>query len=470
MSDRDHPMRPLRPARVTRALQVVCSTVFMLVGSEVAFAQSEPPLTVPPTPQLPPPGEAIPLEGWLLFPSIKTYSIYSDNLFQSPTAPVKVGGLGATPALTAEWTNGIHTTTLFGTFDRQVFPTDDAINTFDPKATITQQYQPLRDLTFRATADYTHKTIASTLQNSIPTPVTAPQSAVLPNGDTLLPNGTIVSPTGQVVGQASPTLSVNGTSMINPYDQYTGTLSIDKIFNHGILTVSSSAAQTNYENQSTQDYSSRSFNGSGGVWLGPLLYAFSDGSIARNSGSLQTPGAVTSYRARGGIGTRQFGLFRVSAYFGHQGSESSTGTAGGEIYGAALSYYPIAPWTLSVSADETVNLSSQTLVSNLALTLPAVTPLQIPLGASTRITSTSLNSDYTISPQWSTSEHFSYTHIEYVDSPRLDNSWLADATLSYSIWRNMTLSWEYQYSHILSNVPLNSSTRNYATMSALYKF
>jgi hypothetical protein len=113
---------------------------------------------------------------------------------------------------------------------------------------------------------------------------------------------------------------------------------------------------------------------------------------------------------------------------------------------------------------------SQTLISNLALNIPAPTPLQIPLGASTRITSSALNSDYVISPLWSTSQHFSYAHVEYIASPRLDNTWLADATLTYNMWRNMALTWEYQYSRILSNAPLNSSTRNYAAMSALYKF
>jgi Putative beta-barrel porin 2 len=470
MSDRRHPMPRRRLARLGRALQIACGAFFLLAGADASFAQSEPPLSIPPTPQLPPPGEAIPVGRWLLYPTIRAYGLYSDNLFQSPTAPVSVWGLGTTPSLTAEWTNGIHTTTLFGNIDRQVYPTDNAINTFDQQANITQKYQPLRDLTFRGTFDFTHKTIASALQNAIPGAVATPQSTVLPNGDTLLPNGTIVSPTGQVLGQANPTLNVTGTSLINPYDQYTGTFAVDKVFNHGILSLNSSAVQTNYENQSAQDYSSRSFSGSGGVWLGPLFYAFSDGSVARNSGSLQAPGAVTSYRARGGIGSRQFGLFRASAYFGHQGSQSATGTAGGEIYGAALSYYATRLWTLNLSADETVNISSQTLASNLALNLPAPTPLQIPLGTSTRITSTALNSDYVISPLWSTSEHFSYTHLEYLNSPRLDNTWLADATLTYNMWRNMSITWEYQYSRILSNAPLNSSTRNYATMSALYKF
>jgi len=469
MSDRDHPMLAKRSVRVIRALRLACWTIFLIGSTGASLAQWAPPLAIPPTPQLAPPGEAIPFAGWLLYPTIKANALYTDNLFQSPQAPISTWGFGAAPSLTAEWTNGIHTTTLFGNFDPEVYPTHNDINTFDGEASFRQKYQPLRDLTFRAIGDYTHKTIANALQSSIPFPITTPHSTVLPNGDTLLPNGTIVSPDGLVVGHASPTLNVNGTSLINPYDQFTGTFAVDKLFDRGILSLSTSAVRTNYENQSAQSNSAGSFTGSGGVWLGPLLYAFSDGVIAKNSGSLQSPGPITSYRARGGIGSGQFGFFLGSVYFGHQGSESPTGTAGGEIYGANLAYYPTPLWTLSVSADETVNISSQTN-SNLALTIPVPSPLLIPLSASTRITSAALNSNYQISPLWSTSEHFSYNRAEYVDSPRVDNSWLADATLSYNMWRNMTITWEYQYSRIQSNAPLSSSTRNYAAMSALYKF
>jgi len=452
------------------AARAALLALMLVVGGRAAFAQSEPPLSIPPTPQLPPPGEAIPIEGWLLFPTIKTYSILSDNLFQSPTAPLAVAGVGVTPALTAEWTNGIHTTTLTGNFDRQVYPSDNQINTFDHQVSATQRYDPLPDLSFHATVDYTHKTISSGLQNAIPGLPSTNQSVVLPNGDTLLPNGTIVSPSGQVVGHESPFAGANGTSTVNPYDQYTGTFGFDKIFNRAILSLTAAVMRTNYVNTDAQDFSTQSLTGSTGVWLGPLFYAFSDGSVAKNSGTIQSPGATTSYQVRGGIGTRQFGLFRASAYYGHQGSQSSNGNAGGEIYGASLSYYPTPPWTLTASADETVNMASQSFVSQLALTTPGLTPLQIPLGSSTRITATTLTSQYNIDPQWTTSEHFGFTTIQYINSTRLDDTFFADATLTYNIWRNMTLSWEYQYNQIKSNAPLTSTKRNYGIMSALYKF
>jgi hypothetical protein len=377
-------------------------------------------------------------------------------------------GFGMTPSLTAERSNGIHTTTIYGNIDRQVYPTDNEVNTFDTQAGFTQKYEALRDLTFSVNGNYAHATLSSSLQNSIPTGVVAPATTVLPNGNTLLPNGVILSPSGQPVGQANPVVGSNVPLTVNASNQFTGTVSVDKIFNRGILDLSGSVSRTDYETQSSQDTRSRTFTERAGVWLGPVFYAYSNGSIGTVV-TEATSASTTSYRVIGGIGTRQFGLFRGSAYFGHQGSEGG-GTAGGDVYGGALSYYPTPYWTFSATVDETINISSQASPSNLALTLPALTPVQIPLSASTRITSASLQSGYEITPQWFTSWQLGYTHIEYIGSPRLDNVWLLDATLRYDIWRHMSLTWEYRYSSVLSNAPLASTTTNYGMMGTTYKF
>lgn len=452
-----------------RALANAC---FLLGCINASFAQSEPPLTVPSTGPLPGPADAIPLAGWLLFPSIRTYTLYSDNIFQSPTAPISALGFGTSPSLTAQWTNGIHTTTLYGNIDRQIYPTDNAINTFDRQATATQRYSPLPDLTFTALGDYTHKTIQSSLTNSIPSAIATPTATptLLPDGNTQLPNGTIVSPTGQIVGQVNPALTANGTSAINPFDQFTGTASVNKIFNHGAITLSGTLARTDYTNPGTPGFTTKSLSENGAVWLGPVFYAYSNGSFAQTSDTAPNPNS-NAYRVVGGIGTRQLGLLRGSLYFGHQGSEvQASGTAGGNVYGGAISYYPTLAWTITAAIDETINVSSETSASTQALTVPVPIPLQIPLSASTRITATSLQTTYAISRQWRTAGNFSYTRVEYINSSRLDNAWLADATLSYDIWRNMTLGWEYQYASIISNAPFTSSKRNYITMSATYKF
>ena len=178
----------------------------------------------------------------------------------------------------------------------------------------------------------------------------------------------------------------------------------------------------------------------------------------------------------GGLGTRPGELFRGLAYFGHQGSDSGSASsgaisAGGNVYGGALYYYPIPTWTISGTIDRTINISSQpTAASNLALALPGVTGVQIPLSASTIVTTTGLQSVYQITPQWFVNGLLSFTRVEYVGSPRVDTTLIFDATLRYDIWRNMSLNWEYRYTNILSNAPLVSTIGNYAVVGATYRF
>ena len=233
------------------------------------------------------------------------------------------------------------------------------------------------------------------------------------------------------------------------------------------------------------DFNSRTLTEKAAFWLGPLLYAYSNGSVttlvtdatfgsttSSPSGSTAPSPSIstTSYRVIGGLGTRQFGLFRGSLYFGYQASEGDGLTAGGDVYGGTLSYYPTAKWTLTGTVDRTINIASQTSQTNLALTLPGLIAEQIPIGASTITTSTGLQSSYEITPQWFARCQLAYSQIEYPGSTRLDNSWVLDATLRYDIWRNMSINWEYRYTSILSNVPLVSLTSNYGMMGATYKF
>lgn len=452
----------------------VACALFLLAWIPLCFAQ-EPPLDVPINRLPARDPDAIAVNGWLLYPTLRTYSLYSDNLFLSPTAPISVPGFGVTPAMTAIWSNGIHTTTLYGEVDRQDYPTDTDIDTFDRRLSFTQKYEALRDLIFSVNGDYTHRTWASGLQSSIPTPVSTPTTTVLPNGNTVLPNGTILSPSGQVVGQTTPAIGSSVALVVDPFDRYTGTFSVEKIFNRGVLNLSSAVSRTAYENQSNPDLQntrSRSFTENAAFWLGPLFYVYSNGSYATVASEATSVSAATtnnSYRVIGGLGTRRFGLFRGSAYYGHQGSDG-VATGGGDVYGGSISYYPTPNWTLTGTVDRTINISSQVSATNLALTLPAFTPVQIPVGSSTRVTATSLQSTYEITPQWFTSCVVAYTQINYVDSPRRDDTWLANATLRYDIWRDMSLTWEYRYRSIISNAPFVSAVSNMFTMGATYKF
>lgn len=453
------------------AALTVLSALFFCNRISTAHAQ-EPPLTVPVggPPALDP--SAIAFDGWQLYPALDFIAENSSNYFLSSQMKVAGWAFGVSPSVTAEWSNGIYTTTLFGTFEHLQYPTDNSVNTEYAEATFTQRYAPLRDLTFTFLGDYTHQTIASSLTSAIPSPIATTATSVLPNGNTVLPNGTIVSPTGQFVGQSSSLPTASGFALVNPYDQFTGTAKVEKIFSDGILTLGASVLRLNYEEQASEpeDFTATTFTEDGAFWLGPVFYAYSDGSFTMRDNTNPNPDS-TAYRVVGGIGTRQFGQFRASLYFGYQGSQASgSGSAGGEVYGGSLTYYPTPDWTIRASVDETTNISSQTSPSTQALNLPVPTPVQIPVSSSTNITAITLRPEYRIAPQWTVSGLFGYTQVEYPGSPFWDNAWLADATLRYDIWRNLTLTLEYQYASIVSNAPMSTANRNLIVMHASYKF
>ena len=147
---------------------------------------------------------AIAVNGWLLYPTMRGYSLYKDNLFLSPLRPIAAAGFGITPSLTAVWSNGIHTTTLYGNIDEQVYPTDNQINSLGGRAGFTQKYEAMRDLIFSVNGDFIHATLTSWPAEFNPDAAAAPATTILPNGNTLLPNGTILSPCGQKLVRPPP--------------------------------------------------------------------------------------------------------------------------------------------------------------------------------------------------------------------------------------------------------------------------
>ncbi len=470
MRDAEHQMLCTKSNGIRRlAALVLFGAVFAVAVPRAGFA--EPPTSIPPGGFLPYDPNAIAFNTWLLYPAVNFLAENSNNYFISPQSKISGWALGVSPSLTAEWSNGIHTTTLFGSFQQLDYLTDSAINESNGEATFTQQYAPLRDLNFTMSGDYTHQTISPGLTSAIPSPTGFTGTQVLPNGNIVEPNGTIINPTtGQVVGQVGPTSSVSPLSIVNPYDQFTGTASVQKLFSDGIATLGASVQRVDYDEQGTPDYTTKSFTEDGSFWLGSIFYAYSDGSFAVRT--TDPDSSSTAYRVVGGIGTRQVGLFRLSGYFGHQGSsEAGSESAGGNVYGGTLAYYPTPAWTITANVDETLNYApANAAPATQALSIPAITPLQVAVTSSTQITATSLRSAYAINPQWTLTNLFGFTRVQYIGSPIWDNSWVADTTLRYDIWRNLSLTWDYQYSTIISNAPQTTAVRNLITMSATYRF
>ena len=453
----------------------LCGALMLCGELKQVHAQTypEPPLAIPAGgPPIAGP-DAIPFDSWLLYPELNTFTQNSNNYFLSPLSKVAGWSFGVSPSVTAEWSNGIHTTTLYGDFTNIEYPTDNAVNTNDGEATFTQKYAPLRDLNFTFLADYQHHTITPGLTSGIPSPIASTATAVLPNGNTVLPNGTVVTPTGEVVGQIGPSTSIAALSVVNPYDAYTATGQVQKIFGDGIVTLSASLLRQDYDEEASQgeDYTAKTFREDASFWLGPLVYAYSDGAFAINDNTNPTPNSDV-YRVVGGLGTRQFGLFRASAYFGYQGSQSvGSAPAGGNVFGGAVTYYPTPIWTLGANFDATINLApSGALPSTQALSTSAINPLQVPLSSSSQITTTSMHSDYKIAPQWTLTTLFSYSDVKFLGTATWEDAWVGAATVSYDIRRDLTVKWQYQYASIVSNEQFTNATRNLISMSALYKF
>src|SRR5579872_7174572 len=162
-----------KPNRIRALAGTISFAVALAVFGTASSLAQEPPTSVPPGG--PPPSiGAIPFNGWLLYPTLDLFTQQSNNYFLNPQSKISGWGFGESPSMTAQWSDGIHTTTLYGNFNHIDYPTQNQINTNDEEATFTQRYAPLRDLSFTFLSDYTHRTIAAGLIGSIPTAITTP--------------------------------------------------------------------------------------------------------------------------------------------------------------------------------------------------------------------------------------------------------------------------------------------------------
>lgn len=408
-----------------------------------------PPLNSPEISTLPSSG-ALSLGQWLLTPTLGLNTLYDSNLYSSTTKPVYGPGLHFHPALSADYNTGIHDTQLYGSIDSIVYPTlDYHNNTFSKQAGMIESYSPLPDLMFTAQGNYAHSTTANVLTNSIPAPITSAGSPA--------PAGSA----GVVATQQT---------VVNPNDAYTATGTVYKQFNRAFMSLGGTLQATQYPETPLQNLITKSYNGAGGFWFTPVLYAFGDGIQSFNNP--ENTNASNYFRARAGLGTAQIGLFSGFVYYGQQGSEVyGNGKAGGDIYGGGINYYPTAVWNMSFDVDRLRNISNITGGSPLALAGLPFVPVGVSSGSSLEVTTLTYKTDYTFSPQ--TSAHFvaSYSFGDVLSSvPVSTTSWLADFGISHQLRQDLSLTFDYQYSHVHSPTPGDNLARNVVTVGGNYSF
>ncbi len=422
----------------------------------VGPATNEPPLSPPVVRQLPDGAGTLSLGDWLLYPTLSLRTFYDSNIYSSPPPVVSGAGVNFNPSLLAQYDTGIHTTSLYGNINSNVYPFINSMNdTFDRQAGFIEKYEAMRDLIFTVQADYHHLTNASFYTAALPSPIISAAAPALPGA------------AGVVAAQQIFT---------DPNDTYTATGTIYKELNRAFLMASGTLLRTEYANQAlAPDYSLATYSVRGGMWFSPLFYGYANGAQSFISPAVGPSATYSQLTA--GIGSGKIArFFSGSIYYGYQDTEVADGggTAGGSIYGAKVLYVPTAVWNITLSVDRIIN------ISNITAVLPAGTPQGLPgiplagspvgLNQSVEVTAPALRSDYRFSEQTSVFGVIGYTSVDYLNSTQYENFWTASVGIRHSLSDHLTLTFDSQYSTAVSNIPGTNFTRYYTAVGAIYKF
>jgi hypothetical protein len=376
----------------------------------------------------------IPIGGWLLYASVLAGGVYDDNLFQTPTDETASWGTRLLPSIEAVHNNGIHKTKIKAFADARFYKDDDQGDIFNSAAALEHVWEAQRDLVFRVKGDAARTTDTS-------------------NG------GVVATPTGGFDTIESPLT----------YNQFSGAASAYKSFDRIYLGLDGSANRTTFEDiedslgtviqQGYRDESVYAVKGRAGVFFTPVFYGFVEPSANWRQfadGSFNSNGQ----RIVGGVGTDRISLFRGEIYAGYQQQDYENpafGTVSNFAFGGRLSWYPLRELTARLTVDRVIADSTLFTPGN-------------PTGSPVEDTGVLLLTDYRLTDIWSLSARLGYDFIEYTQTPRRDDQWLAGLTASYFVWRDLALTLDYQYITLESNFAANSFARNIYTLGGTYKF
>ena len=463
--------------RTRRLLLFASVTLYLTMRFDLALAQSvpsaggPPPLLPPQTAPLPTGNQSLALGQWLISGAVGVSTFYNSNIYQSTTPPILQGpGFEIQPSLLADFNTGIYETSIYGNIDSKIYPTLDSSNdTFNRQAGFLQKYSPLPDLLFTAQGNYAHSTNASVLLNS-----TTPAATSIPSP--------IVSPANPALPGAAGVVA-NAQTVVDPNDTYTATASVYKEFNRAYAIFGGSITDTTFQTTPSSNYNLAAYYGAGGFWFSPLFYAFANGAQSFYDPAVGLSSA--SYFVKSGIGSDRIGFFQGSIYAGEQATvvADNGGQAGGDIYGGAISYFPIQPWNMTFSVDRLRNVANITVATSQALSgsagaLPSgaagglgLSGVGISTNTSAQITTLAYRTNYAFSPQTSAFGVVSVIPIAYLGTSRVDYSWNASVGVRHQLEDHLTLTFNYTFTRYESEVlPSSNFTSNIIALGAIYSF
>ncbi len=405
--------------------------------------------------------EGIPINGWMVYPSIYVGAVFDDNVRQvaNGTDRTSAWGVRVAPDLIATWDGGIHKTTLYGVADARFFPGvrsgnpgESDADRVSATAGFRHYYEAMRDLVFNFYGDYTRQTdifnSALNFNNSAigPTPSSSPAPIFLN------PFGT--------------------TPTINPvaYNQFSGGGTVSKTIGQGFVSLGGTVAHITFDHpnnplQNAEDGTLFWVTGRVGYNVSPQLYVFAEPSGVFQHVNNSTTFDTSGYRVVGGIGSADpHSLFRGEIWGGYQ-AQHETNVVGlnvpsdtnAGVFGATLYYYPTRYWTVMALAQETLGVSLLSFAG-------------APVGTPVRAISAILQTTYAISRWWSVGVRGGYTRSEFIGTSKIDNGWMAGASFNYEVWRNLLLTLDYQHTALDSNFAFSSFRTNLYTAGLTYRY
>ena len=424
----------------------------------------------------------IPIGVWMFYPTIFAGGVYDDNTSQL-TGHNSGFSARLVPNLSAIWNTPIHQTTIYGVADARFFDT----NTVSATTVFSHSYEPTRDVILSIQGNYTRQTDIFT-------------SALNFNNGAI---GPATSPT------SSAPLFINpfGTNpSVNPvaYNQFTAAGYATKKFgfdDRAFVTVGGAAYYLAFDHQvdlaplgplvtpfqTSHDGANYQVSGRIGYHVGPSIYVFADGAgiFQRFNNSLFN---TNGYRVTGGIGSDDpKSLLTGEIYGGYQAQHESSDqilnpigfpllgvplngvtlatpfpsgfpqNTDSSVFGGRIYYFPTRRWALMAQVDEVLGIAT------------AFDPT-VPAGIPTRTLTSVLQTNYSISQVLMVGARVGYTRASFMGFDKLDNGYMAGASLNYEIWRNLHATLDYQYSTVRSNTVLSEFTRNVYTAGVTYRY
>ncbi|MGH6846071.1 MAG: outer membrane beta-barrel protein [Methylocella sp.] len=413
------------------------------------------------------PEYGMPIEGWMVFPTFFAGGVFNDNIYNTASNRKSAFGLRLVPSFEASNGDGIYQTTIYGTLDAQIYPgrsesgsslalspPTTSANNIQGRAGISQIYKPMEDLTFDVIFDYSRQIglFGSGFWTGGP-------SIYVPNA--IVPTG-VPQYSNQWTGLVSVEKKITDRSFVELRGGIQGLIyqnPPNSPINFALPGVG--APISAQENGVIYSVSARA-----GYWVVPAFYMFVEpGGAFHNYQIFRSD--TDGYSIVSGLGSDQIGLWRGEIYSGYQRQSSVYGLfepVSSPDFGARLFYYPTPYLTIAATADETLGPAT-----------PSVSPAGVPtVGSGTRTFQAKLQGDYGFSPYWTASLRGGYAETSYAGLSRIDTAWTAGAGASYTFWRNVALTFDYQFMRTNTNAGAGSGpgsfTQNLVTAGITYRY